>query len=165
MRFQSPTAGILISDLKNCINDYACCSKGNSLPSSFSIPPEHPTKQTSCGTAVDERPGHCGLQRAGSESRCLISMCSPSSPSPPSHLSAQDDGCANIANIKCATRTTRSAFAVHFLPPATFIKAQAILKSQTYLQFLSEFLSKCGFLSGACLPFHVEIFDISGVYE
>ncbi|TMS07410.1 hypothetical protein E3U43_011503 [Larimichthys crocea] len=90
--------------------------KGILCPPLFLFHLNTPQNRQSCDTAVDERPGHCGLQRAGSESRCLISMCSPSSPSPPSHLSAQDDGCANIANIKCATRTTRSAFAVHFPP-------------------------------------------------
>lgn len=86
MHFQSPTPGISISDLKNCINDYASYrSKGNSLPSFFSIPPQRPTKQACCDSAAYERPGHCRLNRARSESQCLISISSPPSTSPPSH--------------------------------------------------------------------------------
>lgn len=94
MHFQSPTPGILISDLKNCINDHASyCSKGNSRPSSFSIPPQRPTKQTCCDAAVDERPGHCRLQRAGSESQCLISMFFASIYITTFSSSTQDEGC------------------------------------------------------------------------
>ncbi len=147
--FQSPTPGILISDLKNCINDHASyCSKGNSLPSSFSIPPQRPTKQTCCDAAVDERPGHCTLQRAGSESLCLISMFSPPSTSPPSHPTLRMKDVRDIANIRSATTNTRSAFVVHSLLPATSIKAQAVLSSK--ITKLPTLLSKCGFLSGAC---------------
>lgn len=133
MHFQSQTQGILISDVKNCINDHtSCCSKGILCCPLFSILHENPSKQMHCKAAVDERPGHCRLQRAGSDSRCLISMFSPPSPSPPSHPALRMMDVRDIASIKSATTNTRSAFAVHSLPPATSIKAQEILwvKSQ-----------------------------------
>lgn len=126
MHFQSQTPGILISDIKNCINVHtSCCSKGILCRPLFSILHENPSKQMHCYNAVDERPGHCRLQRAGSDSRCLISMFSPPSAFSTFSSSAQD--VRDIANIKRATTNTRSAFVVHSLPPATSIKAQEIL--------------------------------------
>lgn len=73
--FQSQTTSILFCDLKNCINT-SYCSKGK-YPLLFLFHKNAPKRQIYCNTAVYERPGHCERQRAGSESRCLISMFSP----------------------------------------------------------------------------------------
>lgn len=142
----SQAPGILMSDLKNCINDHTSYydSKGNSLPSSFSISHKRPhkgaTQQQEKDLVIQN------VQPRDQSHSASFPMFSPPSTSLTFSSSTQDDRWTRhtVTNIKSATVNTRSAFAVHFLPPAT---AQAILLSTNHKTTFSKILSKCGFFS------------------
>lgn len=105
--------------------------------------------QTCCDAAADERPGHCRLQRAGSESQCLISMLSPPSTSPPSRPALMMKGRARRSDHQKCTNEHKKRLCRPFSPTSNVYQGTGITLSKNHKTTYSKLLSKCGSFSGA----------------
>lgn len=123
--FQSPTPGIFISDLKNCTNDDAHIVPKENFSALLFF---YSTRKTRCRLKT------WALRTPASRIRVMVPHSQDFASITTFSSSAQDDGRTRHGKHQ-HNRTQEAPLLSIFLPPATFVEAQAILwvQSQTYL--------------------------------